>query len=90
MNIDKYLDESHEIITLSQAQEIEAVRILLKATMNKRDEVRKTLETNPKHCPENLEEDLVFLLGMSKGLNFALELPESAQKQLNKLERRKK
>lgn len=75
IRIVKYLDKSEDIILLSQSEEIEAVRVLLKATENKRNEVRESLETKPKQSPENLEEDLVFLLGMAKGLNWVLGLP---------------
>jgi len=85
MRIDKYLDTSGEIILLSKAGEVEAVRVLLKATENKRDKVRETLETNPKHCPENLEEDLVFLLGMVKGLNWVIGLPARSEKYIGNL-----
>ena len=75
MRIDKYLDESGDITLLAESEQIKAVRVLLKAAENKRDKVREILETKPKHSPENLEEDLVFLLGMVKGLNWVLGLP---------------
>jgi len=79
MIIKKYLDKSEDIVLLSQSQEIEAVRVLLKAVENKRNEIRNILETKPKHSQEELEEDLVFLLGMIKGLNWALGLPERSR-----------
>lgn len=82
--IDQYLDLSEEIILLSRSREIEAVRVLLKATENKRNKVRDILETKPKHSPENLEEDLVFLLGMVKGLNWVLGLPARSENYINK------
>lgn len=85
MRIDQYLDKSEEIILLSQSKEIEAVRVLLKATENKRNKVRDILETKPKHSPENLEDDLVFLLGMVKGLNWVLGLPARSQNYIKNL-----
>ena len=85
MRINKYLDKSEEIVLLSQSEEIEAVRVLLKAVKAKRDKVRENYETNPKHCPENLEEDLVFQLGMVKGLNCALGLPERSRDYIKNL-----
>jgi len=90
MRIDKYLDKSEEIILLSQSEEVEAIRVLLKATENKRNKVREALEMKPKYSPENLEEDLVFLLGMAKGLNWVLGLPERSRNYINnfKTERR--
>jgi hypothetical protein len=83
--IDQYLDKSQEIILLSKSQEIEAVRVLLKATENKRNKVRDILETKPKHSPENLEDDLVFLLGMVKGLNWVLRLPARSENYIKNL-----
>ena len=83
--IDKYLDKSEDIILLSQSGEVEAIRVLLKATENKRDKVREILETKPKHSPENLEEDLVFLLGMAKGLNWVLGLPARSREFIKNL-----
>ena len=83
--ISKYLEKSEEIILLSQSEEVEAVRVLLKATENKRDAIRETLETQPKHCPDDLEDDLVFLLGMVKGLNWVLGLPARSRNYINNL-----
>jgi len=83
--IDKYLDKSGEIIILSQSEEVEAVRILLKAVESKRDKLREVLETKPKNSPEDLEEDLVFLLGMVKGLNWVLGLPARSRDYINNL-----
>ena len=83
--IDQYLDRSEDIILLSQSGGIEAVRVLLKATENKRNKVRDILETKPKHSPENLEDDLVFLLGMVKGLNWVLGLPERSETYIKNL-----
>jgi len=81
--INKYLDKSEEIILLSQSEEVEAVRVLLKAVKSKRDKVRQLYETKPKHSPEDLEEDLVFLLGMVKGLNWVLGLPARSRNYIN-------
>lgn len=83
--ISKYLKESEEIILLSQSEEVEAVRVLLKATEAKRDEIRKILETKPKHSPEDLEDDLVFLLGMVKAFNWVLGLPARSRNYINNL-----
>jgi len=85
MRIDKYLNESGEITLLSQSEEVEAIRVLLKATKNKRNKVREILETKPKHSPEDLEEDLVFLLGMVKGLNWVLGLPARSRDYINNI-----
>jgi len=85
MRIDKYLNESGEITLLSQSEEVEAVRVLLKATKNKRNKIREILETKPKHSPEDLEEDLVFLLGMVKGLNWVLGLPARSRDYINNI-----
>ena len=83
--IDQYLDRSEDIILLSQSGGIEAVRVLLKAAENKRNKVRDILETKPKHSPENLEDDLVFLLGMVKGLNWVLGLPARSENYIKNL-----
>ena len=83
--IEKYLDKSEEIVLLSQAEEVAAIRVLLKAIESKRNQVRETLETKPKHSPDDLEDDLVFLLGMVKGLNWALGLPARSRDYINNL-----
>lgn len=80
--IDQYLEKSEEIILLSQSEEIEAVRVLLKATKSKRNKIR---ESKPKYSPDDLEEDIIFQLGMVKALNWVLGLPARSRHYIDNL-----
>lgn len=79
MNLKNYADRSQDILLLARAEEVEVVRVLLNAAKKKRGELREIMEKNPKHSPGDLEEDLVFLLGMIKGLNWVLGLPQRSR-----------
>ena len=85
MRIEKYADKSEDIVLLSESESIRAVQVLLATATNKRDALRKIIETKPKHSPEELEEDLVFILGMIKGINWILGLPARSRDYINKL-----
>jgi len=82
---EKYIERSEDIVLLSEADSIKAVQVLLATATNKRNALRKIIETNPKHSPGELEEDLVFILGMIKGINWILGLPARSRDCINKL-----
>jgi len=78
IRVDNYIRPEwiHEII---EAKEIRAARALLEAGEAKRNEVRKENEENPRRDNQNLKKDIIFKLGMIEGLNWVLELPNSAR-----------
>lgn len=86
IRVEKFFDHSSDILLTSKAGEVEISKVILKACEKKRDMLRSLVETNPKHCPESLEEDLVFILGMIKGLNWVLELPGSCLEAIKKIQ----
>ena len=89
MKIDKYIERSEDIVLLSESGSVRAIQVLLSACEKKRDALREIIETNPKHSPEELQEDLVFLLGMIKGINWVIGLPARSRDFIKKIERSK-
>lgn len=87
-DIKEYLPENGgggSLNMLATSKEIGAVRVLLYAVEKFRDKIRESTEGSPKHTPDNLKTDLIYLLGMVNALNVVLELPELAKEQLRDL-----
>jgi len=51
----------------------------------RRDQIRRQNEDNPKRSSENLKEDIVYKMGFLAGLNFVLDLPEKVREHLKNL-----
>lgn len=83
--IAKYVEKSEDVTLLAQAEQVGVGGALLTAAKIKRDELRARIETKPKHSPEKLEDDLVFVLGMVKALNWILGLPARSREHIEKL-----
>lgn len=83
MEIKRYVTNSADMTTLAQAEEVHAVRVILEAARIKRDELRDKVETRPKFSPDKLEDDLVFLEGFIKGLNWTLGLSQKSRDYIN-------
>lgn len=83
--LEKLLPDSQSIVLLSQSESVPAVQVVMLAVENKRAMLRKEIEEHPKHSPDELEDDLVFMLGMIKGLNWALGLPARSREIINKI-----
>lgn len=83
--LDRIITDSQDMIVCSQCEQVRAAEILLRAAEKKRDMLREEIETNPRHSPDELEKDVDFLLGMIKGLNWVLGLPERSREFINKL-----
>lgn len=85
MRIDKLVNDGTDIVVLAGSTDIKAVRVVIDAAVKMRDAARKRIEEKPVHCPENLNNDVVFLLGYVNALNEIIRLPEEAKKSLNHL-----
>jgi hypothetical protein len=85
MNVDKYFPEPGDCYEVSRAKEIPVVQKLFKAIELIREELREQTEGKPKHSPNDLRKDLVFLLGVINGLNRVLNLPDNAYDRIKEL-----
>lgn len=85
IKLDNYFPDGQDIVLVSQAEQVASVQSLFKGVEAKRDEVRNICETKPKRCPEDLTQDLVYLLGFTAGLNWVLRLPGRSREFLEKI-----
>uniref|UniRef100_A0A6M3ILJ5 Uncharacterized protein n=1 Tax=viral metagenome TaxID=1070528 RepID=A0A6M3ILJ5_9ZZZZ len=58
---------------------VPAAVAIFKAVEIRRDELRATVEKHPKHNPQDLEDDVDFMLGGIRELNWVLGLPERSR-----------
>ncbi len=83
MNIKKYIPLSEDYNPVSRANETGAGRGLLSAARIKRDEIRKQVESNPQ-ISNDIKKDFRYQLGQTDALNFMIDLPGEARKQIEK------
>ncbi len=76
--------EHHELLNVSKAREYSAAEVILEEVEMTRDKIRDSLEKYPKHSPEDLTQDYVFLLGAAAALSAVMAAPQRAQKLINK------
>jgi hypothetical protein len=89
MKLPEYLPTQEAIVLTSQAEQVGASAAILKAVELRRDELRAIVESNPKHNPQELSEDVDFLLGGIRELNWILGLPQRSRDFMNKFEKRR-
>lgn len=77
MNITEYLNDSHDILSVARAHEIDSAKIILKIIAQKRDRLRIVHEGHP---PEQVNAQVaVAETAQLSLLNWLLEIPDSAK-----------
>jgi len=83
--VDKYVNPER-VLELTQAHELASARSLLEAVQNRREELRKPVETGKLPLePEKMEDHFLFRLGEIKMATWILELPNQAREYLKNL-----
>ena len=85
IDIAKCVERSQDIPLIAECGTLPAVKALLGVIEKRRDEIRKEVEQNPKHSPEDLTEDVTYLLGRVEQLNEVLGLPGRSREILDNL-----
>ncbi len=81
MNLEKYIDRSENVTLCSQAEEVRVVQVIFEAAEKRIEELRSK---KPKRSPEDLTQDIIYILGIVDGLNWVLGLPERSRELRNK------
>jgi len=77
MNINEYLKDSHDILSVARAYEIDSAKVIMKIISQKRDRLRIVHEGRP---PEQVNAQVaVAETAQLSLLNWLLEIPESAK-----------
>jgi len=83
IKVSDYIEEMDDASMVANLSRSPAGELLLGVVKKKLEEVEWIVHNNPKHDPIDLENDIVFLLGMIRMAEFILRFPSECSRHIN-------
>ena len=83
IKVGDYIEDQDDALMIANASQSESAKLLLGVVKKKLEESDWIVHNKPKHDPIDLENDIVFLLGMIRMAEFILRFPSECKHHIN-------